>query len=303
MPIQKNFHYEEAARHLQTLATERISTGYIRNPLANFVKGDLHESLQITPSETSSERTWHLTEQTHDDTVEEMVFTVQGYILQCDLPPVVRPYSKSVAVKHVQQRILLTGFNSPAFTNAIEGLTRIVGHLRSSVREYKPFTVSGSTGGYQTLDVYNRYFTSKRFATDEQHISFSKDIDPNGILEELRGDSFVHTADNVVEYYQRFREVQPSRIKNGDLVEVQLTVSLVETCTGKGRLTNMRYVTKIALRSITLLDETFSENGPSTYHTPNNRQNLKRKIGHDEEMAQETQDRLKRMAIDAERLV
>ncbi|KAK7035549.1 hypothetical protein VNI00_011842 [Paramarasmius palmivorus] len=141
---------------------------------------------------------------TDSDEKEELVFTVHGIVLQCDLPPIVKPLTKNSSAKHVQQRVVLTGLNTPTFDKAIQGLMRIDDHLRSNIREEGTLDFLGEQGSHTTLEVSNRYFTSKRVAKNEDHIPFSSVLDPKGILEEMRGESLIHTAENQVEYYERY---------------------------------------------------------------------------------------------------
>ncbi|KAK7033687.1 hypothetical protein VNI00_012687 [Paramarasmius palmivorus] len=298
---------EHTANALDQIATARIATGYLRNPLANFATHPLDHTMDVTSSDNANDHTWHLTQSKDDQGPEEMVFTIQGIVCHCDLPPVVRQYGRSVSPKHLRQRVTLTGHDTPTFSDAIKGLERIIKLLHYSVRDYSPQPLTSFTNGYVSLEITNRYFTSKRFANEKDCLDFNNDVDPKGILSDMRGDSFVHTPDNVVEYYhrvvtedgeQRFKKVPPSHIKIGDIVEVQLTISLYERCTGKGKESNMQYMTKVVLRSVTLLDARYSEENMNLYKASSTRPSLKRRIGHDEEETMEAQDRMKRMAID-----
>ncbi|KAK7016390.1 hypothetical protein VNI00_018916 [Paramarasmius palmivorus] len=303
--LGQNFAYSEAAGQLEQLTSDRLSSGAIENALCHYAKNIPDNCLDLTTSDSVNGHTWHLTKQTHEELPpEEMVFTLHGIIMQCDLPPIIRPYGRFVSPKHVQQRVLLTGINTPMFADAIQGLARVDGVLRQAIREEHPRTLAGETEGYSTVEVANRYFTSKKVAREEHHVGFTKEVDPKGILDDLRGEAFVHTEDNVVEYYQRqvvnddqrFRKIHPSRITKGDIVEVQLTVNLVELASGKGRNTNLQYITKLVLRSITLLDKAYSESIRMSKTPGTNRVTLKRKIGHTDEETRDAERRIKRMA-------
>ncbi|KAK7049901.1 hypothetical protein VNI00_005331 [Paramarasmius palmivorus] len=315
--------YHDAAQRLEQLASDRLSSGYISNPLSQYADNPLDDSVVLTTANMGDGHTWHLTDTPpNGQPAEEIVFTLQGIIMQCDLPPVIRPF---VSAKHVQQRLLLTGLNTSTFTNALHGLARVDSMLRQALREESPRAIASTTDGYTTLDLSNRYFTSKRFANEEHHVGFPNDVDPKGVLANLRGEAFVHTTDNVVEYYQRqtnelgqkFKKIQPSLIHKGDIVEVQFTASLVEHAAGKGRHTNVQHITKLVLRSITLLDGSFSEarfsfsfkrsrtNSPFQSirladSISSERRAIKRKVGYTEEETREAEDRIKRMAIDRE---
>ncbi|KAK7037367.1 hypothetical protein VNI00_011117 [Paramarasmius palmivorus] len=265
--------------------------------------------MDLTTSDTVNGHTWHLTKQeTEDQPPEEIVFSLHGIIMQCDLPPIIRSYGRFVSPRHVQQRVLLTGLDSPTFAEAMQGLARIDGVLRQAIREDHPRALLGETEGYTTVEIANRYFTSKKVTREEHHVNFTKEVDPKGILNDLRGEAFVHTQDNVVEYYQRqvvnggqkFKTIHPSHVSKGDIVEIQLTVNLVELTSGKGRNTNLQYITKLVLRSITLLDKTYSESIRMENAACISRVTLKRKVGHADEETREAEHRIKRMAIDSD---
>lgn len=55
------------------------------------------------------------------------------------------------------------------------------------------------------LEASNRYLTPKKDVPIGQSVPFNKYMDPKGILEEMlgEGDGFVHTEDNVVEYFEQ----------------------------------------------------------------------------------------------------
>ena len=61
--------------------------------------------------------------------------------------------------------------------------------------------------GHPSVDVSNRYFTPSQHAIQEPRISFSPAIDPDNILAQAMGEEeFVHTEDNIVEYYEAHKE-------------------------------------------------------------------------------------------------
>lgn len=67
----------------------------------------------------------------------------------------------------------------------------------------------GDTGDHcgspkDTFDSANRYFTPKDEARPgDQHIPFRKQVDPHGVLESMSKDGYLHTVDNIVEYFKR----------------------------------------------------------------------------------------------------
>ncbi|KAK7039287.1 hypothetical protein VNI00_010192 [Paramarasmius palmivorus] len=257
--------------------------------------------------------TWRITEQNQEGNSEETVFTVQGIIIQCDLPPVLRPFGKNTTPRNVQQRVVITGLDQPTFIQAIEGLNRINAFLRRQIREETIPDIHISTGEHHTIEVSNRYFTSQRFAGNEAHVTFPQTVDPKGHLERLKSSTYVHTTENDVAYYERIvdgngkqKVMDPSRFRVGDIVEIQLTLTLAEMqrkATGN-RLTRNneeRYKTRLVLRGITMLDSEFSEAvRVQPVVAKSQSTTLKRKIGYFAEEELQTRDDLKKMAIDAE---
>ena len=50
---------------------------------------------------------------------------------------------------------------------------------------------------------HTRYFTSRRNSGFAIQIPFGPGVDPNGDLENLKGDTHIHTLDNMVQYLGR----------------------------------------------------------------------------------------------------
>ncbi|KAK7023596.1 hypothetical protein VNI00_016635 [Paramarasmius palmivorus] len=319
------YQYDKAAIELEHLAKTRISTGYLQYPIANYSQSFDSSTFTCTSTGSINAGVWRATttiEETGE--LEEIVFTVHGVLEQCELPPIIKPLAKPSSAKYLQQRIVLTGLDTPTFNDARDGLARVEYYLRLNVRDYNPQYHVGIRGSQGKLHLSNRYFTSKRFAEEMEDIAFPTEIDPKGILNSIRGDSLVHTTENDVEYYERyyrngeqhFRKIQPAHITKGDIVEVQFTMTLFESLHNKEAQSGPVYNTKLILRSITLLDRHFSEARSHVvvlFVAPTNiciqqcrssviagpkRNVLKRKVGYDEEQSQEARDRFKKMSID-----
>jgi hypothetical protein len=151
---------------------------------------------------------------------EEVVFTIQGIIVHCDLPPITKEYARCEAslpaatnqltdvtrtttARTLQQRVTLSGLGTASFQTMSEGIVRLNGYLRSRLREDQTPAVVKYYRDHPAFEFSNRYFTSARFAEGLQVLPISKDVDPDGYLENMKGDNMVHTTDNLVEYYER----------------------------------------------------------------------------------------------------
>ncbi|ESK93949.1 hypothetical protein Moror_12942 [Moniliophthora roreri MCA 2997] len=112
------------------------------------------------------------------------------------------------------------------------------------------------------------------------HIPFDDAVDPKGYLEQLYEGNYVHTSKNQVVYFKRstntageqhFTETTPSKLQEGDIVEVQFTMTMVKTHNRhRTSSTNDGYKTRLVLHAVTLLDSTFSEvsNTPLQIYSP-----------------------------------
>ncbi|PIL29422.1 hypothetical protein GSI_09474 [Ganoderma sinense ZZ0214-1] len=145
--------------------------------------------------------------------IEEVVLRVQGFITDAKLPPV-RQYNIPRNLNRLidlKQSITLTGLGSEGFDSAVHGIQIIYQVLSNHVaraggrlREWTP----GRENQDLTLTFANRYLTSSRDAGEEPSVDLSTIVDPFNVVRPiLRGE--VHTADNVVEYWER-RGEEPS---------------------------------------------------------------------------------------------
>ena len=68
----------------------------------------------------------------------------------------------------------------------------------------KPCAIVDSYGEFSSIELSNRYFSSiKDCGPTEKHISFSSEIDPLGILSSFKNSNFIHSENNIVEFYER----------------------------------------------------------------------------------------------------
>ncbi|KAK7051113.1 hypothetical protein VNI00_005225 [Paramarasmius palmivorus] len=177
--------------------------------MTNLSQGIPENTMDVTCNKNTNNPTWRITTRKAEDTetedteTEEVVFTVHGIIVESDLPPVTRPIARSTSPRHVQQRISITGLDTQSFAGAMQGLASIENFLRLNIRDNAFNEIGTIINGYQVIEISNRYFTGKRFASGVDKEKLSPEIDPNGVLAELQGDGFVYTSENKVEYYQR----------------------------------------------------------------------------------------------------
>ncbi|KAM5539829.1 hypothetical protein V8D89_006642 [Ganoderma adspersum] len=130
--------------------------------------------------------------------VEEAVLRVQGFVVDARLPPIrqidiPRNLNRLIDLK---QSITLTGLGMVGFDDAVRGINH-VSRAGSHLRTWTP----GRDGQDLTLMFANRYLTSNHDVGNETSTDPSV-IDPFNILRPLIKNE-VHTADNVVEYWEQ----------------------------------------------------------------------------------------------------
>ncbi|RPD54691.1 hypothetical protein L226DRAFT_464602, partial [Lentinus tigrinus ALCF2SS1-7] len=132
---------------------------------------------------------------------QEVVMKVQGYLLDCSMPPVHFQLPRNLNhLIDLRQFVTLTGLGAPGFENAVRGLSTIYQNVKALVmrrggqlREWTP----GEDDGH------SHYLTvSKDVADDDIHPDLAKVVDPFNVLRPLLHTK-VHTLDNCVQYWQR----------------------------------------------------------------------------------------------------
>jgi hypothetical protein len=61
-------------------------------------------------------------------------------------------------------------------------------------------------GEHIALDSHARYFSHQHFVPSTESLPFHQTVDPEGVLESMRGDSLVHAADNEVDYFAQYTD-------------------------------------------------------------------------------------------------
>ncbi|KAK7037559.1 hypothetical protein VNI00_011051 [Paramarasmius palmivorus] len=237
---------------------------------------------------------------------EELVFKIQGVASFIDLPPFTKYPGKRARAGFLRQGLTITGFGSGEFQKAVDGI-KIVDHVLKRnvpVPDAEPLACFGEIDGATTLHISNRFFSPRRLVEGEAAVNFAQDVDPYDILRKLAGSDFVHTKENVVTYERiksivdhddiKFDPASPAVFRTGDVVEVQFTMMLVPI--GKGG--RPPYKTFPVLRSITLLEDTFSQKAAvQSIVGPKARITLKRDAGNWKETEETTAKQMRKMKI------
>ena len=127
-----------------------------------------------------------------------------------------RPTTKQA--KYLRQSISVTGLGIPEFEKNIKGLADIYSAFGRCVMVDKlaPSGIVDEYNRHRSIEISNRYFTSRKEALAEECVPISTDIDPHGLLVQAAGNNYVHTEQNIVKYYMRTKENDSNRfVKRG----------------------------------------------------------------------------------------
>lgn len=106
--------------------------------------------------------------------------------------------------RYLRQSVVLGGAGANAFSDMLDRVGLIYSELSRAVPagQLQPLTLISEDGSQSTLDVSNRYFTSRRDEAHGQAYTLDADTDPHGYLAQLAGEDLFHGEDNTVSYFQ-----------------------------------------------------------------------------------------------------
>lgn len=189
--------------------------------------------------------------------------------------------------RFLRQSLTLCGLKVPLFQKTADAVLEIHALLARSVDQDEMENcsmVSFDDDGEPLLHMSSRYLTPKRESNGMVIMPIPANVDPQGHLARVAGNSFVYTDDNHVRYFEhrripgtddtryvrqqsatppltdsfgimacyRFEECNPVIFRAGDLVEAQATFIVVNLRDGKKK-------TSMVLRSLLLLDGTITQ--------------------------------------------
>lgn len=113
-----------------------------------------------------------------------------------------------------RQFISITGLGSPYFHKCMDGIQEIYNFFaRRFPDKHLEMWQPDFVEGMMAIEVGNRYFTYVSDPKPTNAVPFSKLVDPEGLLTGLSGPNFVHTEDNVVEYYNMERNEEDNVLR------------------------------------------------------------------------------------------
>lgn len=107
-------------------------------------------------------------------------------------------------MKYLRQSVSITGMGNETFDNAAVSLAQIHAIFKRTIgNQLEEDSVHSDFKGYKAIDTSNRYFTPKDSKGGMESVPLGNDVDPYGFLLKAAGNSYVHTEDNKVYYYQK----------------------------------------------------------------------------------------------------
>lgn len=189
-------------------------------------------------------------------------------------------------MRNLRQFVQITGFGLPEFDQAVDKIHQI----QESYESFDPTNTVRDVNftpyeGHKTFEAYARYFTDRYLVPTQKNIPLSRLVDPHGVLERLKPDSFIHAEDNEVEYCKlihlgeggnnkyvfyssrvivasltgnaatrRYASCDPKQFKAGDVVEVAFTCFAIPS-------KDDRRCFLVNLKAVTLLCDLFRKVG------------------------------------------
>ena len=97
----------------------------------------------------------------------------------------------------------LTGFDSKQYGDDILSIQKLSILLQRKIAGQHPILWSTVPyNDFQCIEFSNRLFSKSSLADDDDRCDFAEGVDPYGILAGFVNDRWIHTADNVVKYFQ-----------------------------------------------------------------------------------------------------
>ncbi|KAF8798316.1 hypothetical protein BYT27DRAFT_7123499, partial [Phlegmacium glaucopus] len=160
----------------------------------------------------------------------------------------------------IRQYIAVTGIGLEEFNQILQGFGRVHNFFEDvlpvdKLERLELFSINGNLA----LACHTRYFQARCYCRSAVPQPFGPGVDPNGDLEQIGRDLFIHTEDNVVQYLARkndtgqslkYININPSQFQKGDIVEITISFFCIKT-----RFEKLKMMT--SLKTLTLLNDTF----------------------------------------------
>ncbi|KAL1698722.1 hypothetical protein EV121DRAFT_217693 [Schizophyllum commune] len=259
-PVPLNYDFARAASMVAAVAARRSNVeGH--HVLGVYKKDcDLHDVMDVAANGNNLKFATDLANES-----AEMQFEVTGVLWGKDLPPPsigttnYDSRSDSTILRYMKQSVTLVAMQSLVFEQGTKELERLRNFFARTVGVNVAIFQAAKTVHGSTMDISTRMFTASKDAPEEEHISLSADIDPDGVLKLLLESEpgFVHCMDNHVDYLRvsgdsstgkpTYVPCRPARFREGDIVTCTFALALVPR-KGKGNgYTMIKVLRQLAL--------------------------------------------------------
>ncbi|KAJ7083517.1 hypothetical protein C8R43DRAFT_1142700 [Mycena crocata] len=264
-----SFYDNQAAAELVELWATRMSQNDAPNP-PDTIPALLVDVDKITTKVTDHGRTKKVMMPGEGSLRQEGIFTITGVLKKYELPPVKKSEMSSNRVKYARQHALLVAYNTTQFKKSLDIIQEVVYILGTSFSdgEMEPLMIEpeSETHGH-ALATNCRYFTVGRNIPEGIKIGFHKYVDPAGVLAHYINEFTAHCLDNDVAYLElkqnKLITKDPQGFRAGDIVQVGFAVVAYRT---QSKDDSPKYVCKLVMRTLTLLDTTLSKKAYTQRH-------------------------------------
>ncbi|KAJ6516652.1 hypothetical protein C8R47DRAFT_1268091 [Mycena vitilis] len=194
---------------------------------------------------------------------QETVLTVVGASKAYDLPPVKKSDISASRVQYARQHATIIGYENGDFRKSLAAIQDIGYKLVTSVpdRQMEPWVPDVESEEFGArLGANCRYFTVGRGIPTDGRMDFDKYVDPAGVLKGYIGERVAHCMDNSVVYAElklsKLVKKDLATFHEGDIVQLGFAVIAYQT---QWKSDNPKYVCKLVMRTLTLVDNTMSK--------------------------------------------
>ena len=110
----------------------------------------------------------------------------------------------SMNVKFLRQGVQVTGLGNTSFDRLTADIARIQALFKRAIGPFLQDEAGMSQfEDFTAIDASNCYFTPRTERNHRDERPITPDIDPKGYAMKAAGDSFMHTEENQVRYYEK----------------------------------------------------------------------------------------------------
>ena len=111
--------------------------------------------------------------------------------------------SNSHNIKFLRQSTRITGFGNETFEKLTTDIARIQAIFKRAIGpQLQDEAGLSQYDGFTAIDASNRYFTLRTDRNQNEECMITDEMDPRGYLRKAAGNTFIHTEENKVHYFE-----------------------------------------------------------------------------------------------------